>query len=173
MIVVAAVPPFVGQHVARNRALPSSCSPTPLPCHHAPESIDHIDEKNQAIKQLEDELHVRGVGGVEERADAPRAGTERGAPRIRQGASQRQEGYRDEGEKRVVAREPVSVETRRDGGEGEEDGRSARRRTLPQASPHALSSGKQILDGLSRLRSELQGVTTQASTRKRLLKVAD
>lgn len=126
-----------------------------------------MDEKSHAIKQLEDELHVRGVGGVEERAEVLRAGMERGASRIRRGASQRQGSYHDQG-KEIAASGHVKVGTWREGSGGQETEGHARRprRTLPRASPHALSSGKQMLNGLARLRSELQGVTAQASSNR-------
>lgn len=67
----------------------------------------------------------------------------------------------------MAASGTVKVDAWREGGGGQEAGRQARRRTLPRASPHALSIGKQTLDGLARLRSELQGVTTQASSKRK------
>lgn len=112
----------------------------------------HIDEKNKVIKQLEDELHVRGVAaaaaGVQEEMEGVHVGIESEGANIRGGASQRQRGP-------AVPR--VGIESRRAGDKVEVAERQVRRRTFP----NAFSSGKQLLAALSGLRSELQCVTTQ------------
>lgn len=123
---------------------------TPPPRYRStPCSIAHIDEKNKAIKQLEEELHVRGVtvvAGVQEEVEGIQVGTEREGARIRGGASQRSPSTLR-----------VSVERRRATGQVEQAEQRGRRCTLP----HAFSSRKQLLAELSGLRSELQSVTTQ------------
>lgn len=135
---------------------PMCCSPdednaaaaATLPMHPLG-SIAHIDEKNKAIKQLEDELHVRGVAvaRVPEEVEGAQIIMEREGARIRGGTSE------------ISPAAPrMSVESRRASGQVEEAAqRRARRRTLPRA----FSSGKQLLAELSGLRSELQCVTTQ------------
>ena len=115
---------------------------------HPLSSIAHIDEKNKAIKQLEDELHVRGVAvaRVPEEVEGAQIIMEREGARTRGGTSE------------ISPAAPrMSVESRRASGQVEEAQRRARRRTLPRA----FSSGKQLLAELSGLRSELQCVTTQ------------
>lgn len=131
----------------------------PLRCHHTLCSIAHIDEKNQAIKHLEDELHVRGVAGAEDRVEGvvevgKREGARTQGGRARAGI--RQEG----GHTNKSSTAPgIKVETRRGGGEEEETELRTRQHVLPQNS----SGGKQLVASLSGLRSELQCVTTQVS----------
>lgn len=133
---------------------------TPPPrCRHTLYSIAHIDEKNQAIKHLEDELHVRGVEGAEETVEGiiEVGRTEKEGAIIRggrEGARIHQDRYHDQDSSTAPG---TKMETRRGGGEEEEAEWCTRHHILPQA----LSSGKQLVTALSGLRSELQCVSTQ------------
>lgn len=108
----------------------------------------HIDEKNKTIKQLQDELHVRGVAvaGVQEEMEE-----------VQEGIIEREGAGICGASRRSPSAPRVSVDNRGASGEVEEAEGGARRRSLP----YAFSSGKQLLAELSRLRSELQCVTTQ------------
>ncbi|CAM9362196.1 unnamed protein product, partial [Pylaiella littoralis] len=120
-------------------------------------SIAHIDEKNRAIKHLEDELHVRGVAGADERVeDIIELGQGDGA-RIRgerTRAGVRVDGYTTQESSTALG---MVVKTRRGSGKDEEAEWCTRRHVLPQN----LSSGKRMVASLSGLRSELQSLTTQ------------
>lgn len=122
----------------------------PLRCRQTLCSIAHIDEKNEAIKHLEDELHVRGVAGAEERVEGAGIQGERARAGIRQ-----EVGHKH---KSLTAPE-VNMETRRGGGEEDETALRTRRHVLPLNS----SSGRQLVASLSGLRSELQCFTTEVS----------
>lgn len=103
-------------------------------------SIAHIDEKNKAIKQLEDELHVRGVAAARvQGVEGLPVGTERQRATIREGTNQIR---------------PLASRVSSDLQDAQ---RRARRRTVPRT----ISTGKELLAELSGLRSELQCVTTQ------------
>lgn len=120
-------------------------------------SIAHIDEKNRAIKHLEDELHVRGVAGADERVEeiielGQGDGARIRGERTRAGA--RVDGYTTQESLTALG---MVVKTRRGSGKDEKAEWCTRRHVLPQN----LSSGKRMVASLSGLRSELQSLTTQ------------
>lgn len=114
-------------------------------------SITRIDEKNQAIEQLEDQLHLRG-GRLQATAAAAAGKTDgRGRDNIRE--------YREQGLSNGGAYEGAGTR----GGDGKEWVRGATRCNQPWTFSSWKGGPRAMLAALSRLRSDLHCMNTQVS----------